>query len=145
MVKKIKTDEVKARSKVSRQVKKTSPALSFDSPDTFFVFQINHRRLAEFTLIADSETKLRPLKCKTLTLASNLDFAYLTAVPKAGTDATVQKWRDCFSLLGHDHDFVAQLSKAVSVAVPKPVCVEYTSKQLVFCFLLPPKPRVSIE
>ena len=143
MVKRAKTDKVKARPEAGRQVKKTSPALSFDSPDTFLAFQTNHRRLAEFTLIAASETKLRPLKCKSLTLASNPDFAYLTAVPKAGTDATVQKWRDCFSLLGHDHDFVAQLSKAVSVAVPKPVCIEYTAKRLVFCFLLPP--RVSME
>jgi hypothetical protein len=145
MAKKAKANKVKARSKAGRQVKKTSPALSFDSPADFFVFHAKNRRLTEITLIAGSETKLRPLKCQSWSLEQNPDFAYLTVVLKPNTKVTATRWRDCFGILGHSHDYVAQLSKTASIRVPRPVCLEANSSRLVFGFVLPPKPRVSIE
>jgi hypothetical protein len=140
-----KTEKVKARPKASSSVKRTRTARS-TSPAIFWPnIPINSRRSLDIELTASENAKLRPLKCANWSVVLNPDFGYLTVVPKPGTAITAQKWKDCFSSLGHDYDFVARISKTMSVLVSRPVCTDHSPKRLVFCFLIPPKPVAPIE
>jgi hypothetical protein len=103
------------------------------------------RRLPELELQGGPGTKIRPLKCASWSLALNPDFAHLTVTPKPRTAATTKKWYNCFSLMGHGYNFVAKLGKTTRVLVSHPICTEYSDKQLVFSFMLAPKPVVPVD
>lgn len=106
----------------------------------------NGRRLPALELHASAGAKLRPLKCATWGLTLNPDFGHLTITPKPRTEATVRKWRDCFSLMGNGNDFIAKLGRSVKVLVRRPICYSsYGEKLIVFSFLLARKPVVPVD
>lgn len=150
MSKKTKAEKVKTRPVADNKKvglrKKSRPKSCPASPLTHWPDSAyQSRRLPTLELEACPEAKLRPLKCAAWAISLNPDFGHLTVEPKPNTNATAQKWRECFGMLGHNYNCVAKLSKTLKVLMQRPVCTESSSKRMVFSFVIPPKPPAPIE
>jgi hypothetical protein len=79
-------------------------------------------------------TDLRILKCSGWELTQNPEFNRLVLLLKSGTERTVAKWVEHFSVLGQIHDVVVRTPQS-ELQLYRPVCTGFDRHQFVFHYL----------